>query len=195
MKNLNFEKVFSDAKNFTLTENDSYIKIYPELITYFEKLEKISEHSLIIGSHFVYGWMPTIIHLNLEEKEKAIFLLNAVKNERILDFSELEILKKTINNSLVGLSKLLHFINPKNYAIWDSRIYRYITEKKSQYGIGNVENYIKYLNGIETISKNEKYEQLHSIISEKFEYNIFPTRVIEIVMFETDRNNNNRKKQ
>ncbi|HRL70351.1 MAG TPA: hypothetical protein PLT79_01470, partial [Flavobacterium sp.] len=42
----------------------------------------------------------------------------------------LEIVKKCINNSLVRISKLLHFINPSIYAIWVSRIFRYITRKK-----------------------------------------------------------------
>jgi hypothetical protein len=30
-----------------------------------------------------------------------------------------------INNSMVGVSKLLHFINPERYAIWDRRVASY----------------------------------------------------------------------
>ena len=132
--------------------------------------------------------MPTIIHLNLEQKDKVLFLLNAVKSGHILTINEIEVLKKTINNSLVGLSKLLHFINPKDYAIWDSRIFRYLTEKKSSYGIDRPQLYLDYLQGIKNIAKNKDYGKLHDLISQNFEYDIYPTRAIEITMFETDRN-------
>ena len=197
LKNLNFERILKDAKKFTLTENDSYIQTYPEFLNYFEKINagEINEHNLIIASHFVYGWMPTIIHLDLEFKDKVVSLLNAVKSRHILSVCELKILKKTINNSLVGLSKLLHFINPRDYAILDSRIFRYLTEKKSSDGIGKPQLYLEYLNGIKTISKNKDYGELHELISRNFDYEIYPTRVIEITMFETDRNRQNRMRK
>lgn len=89
---------------------------------------------------------------------------------------------------MVGLSKLLHFINPIEYAIWDSRIFRYLTEKKSSYGIDKPELYLDYLSGIKKIAKNKEYGKLHHLISRNFDYEINPTRVIEITMFETDRN-------
>ena len=33
------------------------------------------------ASHFVYGWMPTILNLKLSKKEQVLGLLNKVKNE------------------------------------------------------------------------------------------------------------------
>jgi hypothetical protein len=197
LKNLNFETIFKDAEKFKRTENDSYIQTYTEFIKYFDKINagEINEHNLVIASHFVYGWMPTIIHLNLEQKDKVLFLLNAVKSGHILTVNELEILKKSINNSLVGLSKLLHFINPRDYAIWDSRIFRYLTEKKSSYGIDRPQLYLDYLNGIKNIAENKDYGKLHDLISRNFEYDIYPTRTIEITMFETDRNRQIRMKK
>ena len=192
MKNLNFETILKDAEKFLRTENDSYIQTYIEFIKYFEQINagEINEHNLVIASHFVYGWMPTIIHLKLEQKEKVLFLLNAVKSGHILKVNVLELLKKSINNSLVGLSKLLHFINARDYAIWDSRIFRYLTEKKSSYGIDRPQLYLDYLKGIKDISENEDYKKIHDLISRNFEYSIYPTRAIEITMFQSDRNNN-----
>ena len=174
MKNLNFETVLRDAEKFTLTENDSYIKTYPEFLKYFENISAgdLNEHNLVIASHFVYGWMPTILHLNFEKKGEVLKLLNAVKSGYLLNLEELETLKSAINNSLVGLSKLLHFINPRDYAIWDSRVFRYLTEKKSSYGINKPQLYLDYLNGIKKISKNKNYRKLHDLISRNFEYEI-----------------------
>lgn len=72
---------------------------------------------MIIGISFTYSWMPTILKsMKLENTEKAIILLNKVKRGKILSVDELLILKETFNNSLVGSSKLLHFINPEKYA-------------------------------------------------------------------------------
>ncbi len=192
MKNLNFERILKDAEKFSFTENNSYIQTYPEFIKYFENVDIIERHHLVIASHFVYGWMPTIIQLNLEEEDNVLLLLNSAKKGRILNKEELGILKKSINNSLVGLSKLLHFINPRDYAIWDSRIFRYLTEKKSSYGIDNPVLYIEYLNGLKNIAQNENYEKLHQLIARNFDYEITSNRAIEITMFETDRN---RKKE
>lgn len=186
--------IFKDAKKFIRTENDSYTQTYTELIKYFDKIKagEINEHNLVIASHFVYGWMPTIIYLDLDQKDEVLFLLNAAKSGHILTVNELELLKKSINNSLVGLSKLLHFINPKDYAIWDSRIFRYLTEKKSSYGIDKPQLYLDYLNGLKNIAENKDYGSLHDLISQNFEYEIYPTRAIEITMFETDRNRHSR---
>jgi len=189
LKNLKFENIRKDAENFIITENDSYIETYPEFLKYFENIEMIKKHHLIISSHFTYGWMPTIIHLDTAEIGKVLFLLNAVKSGHLLDKDEINIIKRCVNNSLVGTSKLLHFIRPENYAIWDSRIFRYLTEQKSDYGIGNPEYYLEYMNGIKRISENANYEKIHSLISRNFDYQVYPTRVVEIVMFETDRKN------
>lgn len=38
--------------------------------------------------------------------------------------SDLSMLKGFANNSTVGASKVLHFLNPKVYSIWDSRVAR-----------------------------------------------------------------------
>jgi hypothetical protein len=138
--------------------------------------------------------MPTIIRLDLKEKDKALFLLNAVKSGHILDENELKILKNVVNNSLVGLSKLLHFINPRDYAIWDSRIFKYITNKKSLYGINNTKLYLDYLSEIKRLSEHEDFYKIQSLISKNFEYEIHATRVLEITMFEMARNKSNKGK-
>lgn len=190
-KNLTYEKLRSDVEKFTLAENDSYIATYPEFLRYFSSLKTIEKHHLIISSHFVYGWMPTIIHLDLKGIDQILLLLNAVKSGHILNCEEIQRLKSCINNSMVGLSKLLHFINPTDYAIWDSRIYKYITDKKSQYGIDKSENYLAYLENLKIIIAHKSYGELHKLIEKQFDYAISPMRAIEILMFEINRKFNN----
>ena len=185
--NLNFKTLKSDAENFRIPPYDSYIESYPEFLQYFENITSIEKHHLIISSHFAYGWMPTILNLETKEIDRILSLLNAVKAGHLLDLEEIKTLKNCINNSLVGLSKLLHFINPGNYAIWDSRIFRYLTGKKSPYGIDQPELYLQYLQGLNEIFENKNYIELHSIIEGKFDCQLTPMRAIEILMFETDK--------
>lgn len=184
---LTFEIFKKEVENFKVSTDNSYIKTYIEFLKYFENLEKIDEHHLTISSHFIYGWMPTIINFKIQDKKKTLKLINKAKTNIDLSKEELEYLKGTINNSLVGLSKLLHFINPKRYAIWDSRIFRFITGKKSQYGISEPKNYLNYLSIINDISQNKEYLKLHKKIENSVEYSLHSTRAIEIVIFEADK--------
>ena len=186
-KNLTFEKLWTDAQRFSIIGNNSYIETYPEFLKYFDSINLIEKHHLIISSHFVYGWMPTIIHINTKEIDKVLSLLNAVKAGHRLALEDLEILKTCINNSMVGLSKLLHFTNPEEYAIWDSRIYRYITGKKTQYGIDKTVNYSEYLRRIREISNHQDYPALHLMIEKHFCYPLTSMRAIEILIFEIER--------
>lgn len=193
MKNLNFATILKDAKKFKPSTDNSYAQTYRHFINYFDTIKQgddndINEHHLVIASHFVYGWMPTIIKLNLQDKDQVLRLLNDAKGGRILTVNELETLKSAINNSMVGVSKLLHFIRPQDYAIWDSRIYRYVTEKKSTYEIAKPQLYLEYLQGIRDIAQHQNYQELHKLIAKHFDYQIFPTRAIEVTMFEADRN-------
>lgn len=186
-KNLSIENLKLDAENITIDKKDSYIKSYPEFIKYFETNSPVKEHHLIIGSHFIYSWMPTILTLKLDNIEEVLRLLNEVINGKVLIEAELETLKTCINNSMVGLSKLLHFINPANYAIWDSRILNYCTGQSSQYGIDKPKNYIAYIKKLNEISKEKQFNELYAAIKKYFDYPITAMRAIEIIMFQTNK--------
>ena len=106
-------------------EETYYFDSYFEFLKYFEELDKVDYHSLVISSHFTYGWMPTIITLDRNYTTESIHILNKVKNNNEINNTEYLTLVKCINNSIVGVSKLLHFIQPKQYPIFDSRIKNY----------------------------------------------------------------------
>lgn len=191
--NLTLENLKRDAEHFIFTYDDSYLISYPEFLKYFESISFIKHHHLIISSHFVYGWMPTIIHIDLKEVDRVLSLLNDVKSGHQLNVDEFRPLKNCVNNSLVGLSKLLHFINPSDYAIWDSNIYRYVSRAKSLYGIDKIENYLEYLDRIREIAQHKDYQQLHELVQRYLKYSITPMRAIEIIMFENGRMRNQLK--
>ena len=186
-KNLTFEKLLFDASTFDVDSKESYILTYPEFLNYFKRVERLDKHNLVIGSHFVYGWMPTIIELKLDNHYDSLDYLNKAKSGELLNESELAHLKSCINNSMVGLSKLLHFINPNVYAIWDSRIFRYLTEKNTAYGIDKPASYLEYLAGLGKIINNPNFYQISELVQTHFEYPLSALRTAELVMFQADR--------
>lgn len=173
-----------DFELFDKQRQSSYILSYPYLVNYFRGKDSIGIDDLIVGSHFVYGWMPTILDLNLDDKEELLDVLNKAKTDDELSKNELEVVKKSINNSIVGGSKLLHFINPKKYPIWDSRVYRniHIAEPYS-YRVNNVEEYQKYLWLVNQIIERKEAVQFHKTIEREVGYSITKVRAIELMLF------------
>ena len=124
-----------DLSKIDKFENTYYFDSYFEFLKYFEKLEKIDYHSLIISSHFTYGWMPTILTLDASRINKSIDVLNKAKSNQPVNNDECLELVKCVNNSIVGVSKLLHFIQPTQYPIFDSRIKKYFKSNKLLYSV------------------------------------------------------------
>jgi hypothetical protein len=144
-QNIPLDKFFQDGRKFAIKRQSDYIS-YPEFLKYFNDLKTITKHNLIIGINFTYGWMPTIFDYRSDKFKEAIDILNQAKKGNKLSADNLVLLKGLLNNSLVGTTKLLHFIRPDNFAIWDSRVYRYLTNKEPYDNrIGNCNTYLDYL--------------------------------------------------
>ena len=189
MRIISVEQIIRDEWNVQFSPKDSFLLSYREFVTYFATREVLTTHDLIIGAHFTYGWMPTILHIHSRKPEEdfptAVAILNDVKRGSLIGENELLFLKGIINNSLVGPSKLLHFINPKSYAIWDSNVCGYINGKAYSYQVSNVQNYLGYLDNCREITLNPRFEQVHASMNRKIGYDVTPYRALELVMFKT----------
>ena len=175
-------RFFLEGNTISVLPSSYYIS-YPEFIKYFRDITKIDKHNLIIGINFTYGWMPTILDLLTNEYEKALEILNNAKQGSI-NKDELTVLKELFNNSLVGTSKLLHFIRPDVFAIWDSRVYRYLTgTEPHDYRISDINAYLDYLKFCDYLSKQEGYDKVHNSIEEKIGYPMKPLRTVELIMY------------
>lgn len=110
--------------------------------------------------------------------------MNEVKRGGNLTVDNLILLKGLFNNSLVGTSKLLHFINPDNFAIWDSRVYRYLTNKEPHdYRIGDINTYLDYLAFCTYLTKQKEFNFLQNRIENLIGYSMTAYRVVELVMY------------
>ncbi|NIJ55018.1 hypothetical protein FHS68_004205 [Dyadobacter arcticus] len=74
--------------------------------------------------------MPTIFDFRSDNFEEVLEILNRAKSGADLKVSELAALKACFNNSLVGTSKILHFVNPEKFAIRGSKVCNYVLQKE-----------------------------------------------------------------
>lgn len=109
--------------------SDPYIKAWGVITRHFAKPHALSWDDVVIALHLAYSWMPTIPDLDRSfsltacERSRIVSILNRVRSGgEIPSHEELILLKTYSNNSIVGASKLLHFIAPKYCPIWDKRV-------------------------------------------------------------------------
>lgn len=128
--------------------------------------------------------MPTIFDFRSDNFDEALDILNKAKSGIKPTADNLALLKGLLNNSLVGTTKLLHFINPDNFAIWDSRVYRYLTNKEPYDNrIGNCNTYLDYLAFCDYLTKQQEFSSLKKSIEKKVGYSMTALRVAELVMY------------
>lgn len=182
-QNIPLDKFFRDGNNFEIKRQSDYIS-YPEFLKYFNDLKTITRHNLTIGINFTYGWMPTIFDFRSDNFEEALQILNEAKRGSKLTVANLDLLKGLLNNSLVGTTKLLHFIKPDNFAIWDSRVYRYLTNKEPHHNsISNSKTYLDYLSFCDYLTKQKEFNSLQKSIEDQVGYTMTAFRIAELVMY------------
>jgi hypothetical protein len=193
-QNITIDKLRQDEEKITIPTNNSYYISYSEFLKYFSDLKTITKHNLVIGINFTYGWMPTIFDFRSNKLEEATEILNSAKQGQIPSVGELNTLKECFNNSLVGASKLLHFINPTKFAIWDSRVYRYLTNQEPHsYRLDNYNSYLNFLKFCNFISNEKGFEVIHNSLISKVGYSMTPFRTTELIMYFNGGSQKNKK--
>lgn len=174
-----------------ISRDNSYIISYPHILACFQSHNIFSVQDFICCTHIIYGWMPTILSINPNNEIVDIIdfshgaeLLTKAKRNGYLSDMHIENLIKLVNNSLVGVSKLLHFIAPNFFAIWDSKIYKFIFENEPyNYKVNKIHNYRKYLSILEEIKNKPGFPTFHASVNKKLGYEVTPLRAIELIMF------------
>jgi len=185
------QDVFILESTTKINPKDSYIVSYPYLLDYFSKKTSYEVEDVVCGTHMVYGWMPTILDLYLGPSvptlDEAAELLSEAKRSGTLTDNELGKLASLINNSLVGTSKLLHFIAPDKFAIWDSRVYSFVfNERPYHERVNQVQKYRKYLGTLNELQGDHKFSQFHFSMNKKIGYGVSALRALELVMYLND---------
>jgi len=168
----------------------NYLSSYPHFINFFSEKEHIGIQDFFVSSQFTYGWMPTILEYKNEKLEddlvKILPILNDVKNSKTITDEDLNLIKIAMNNSIVGTSKLLHFIAPNKYPIWDSIICRNLTGRDYQTFVNSLERYRLYEKLCEEIAETKQGKMVCGEICKEFDEKLYPIskiRALELVFF------------
>jgi hypothetical protein len=172
----------------------SYIQSYPHLLAFFRGIDEIKSTDFVCAAHMAYGWMPTILTLKPETPGnfdyEASLLNRARQGDDLIGF-ELKRLADTINNSLVGASKVLHFAAPDHYAIWDSKVFAFLNSKTplgmrvarpSQKRLQRIDLFQNYQNLLREISNRPGFADFHQRVNAAVGP-VSRLRAIELVMF------------
>lgn len=181
------QDVYQIEKHTQIDREQSYIRSYPHLQAWLNSKLVLDEQDLICAAHMVYGWMPTILELHPSESfstHDGVALLNKARKQGSLSVGEIDQLAGLVNNSVVGASKLLHFVNPEAFAIWDSRIYRFIhSQEAHHYRVNSAAEYERYLAQLRQLRQDPRLAGFHASINRKMGYEVSALRALEVVMF------------
>ena len=183
MRHISIEQLASAARKADFSSMGTYLVSYPEFVRYFQQVDVIDRHHLIVGANMVYGWMPTVLHFKSYDFDAVTSLLNDVKRGRLLLLQELTKVKGLVNNSMVGASKLLHVVNPELYPIWDSKICAYLTGKRYAYAVNDVTTYVAYLENCHAVVQDARFEEIHRLLGERLDYPVSACRAVELLLF------------
>ncbi len=173
-------------------EADPYIKAWGPITRHLAKSAPLTWDDVIIALHLAYSWMPTIPDLGqsyaLTTNEQALIVesLNRVRNGgTIPDEDELLLLKRFSNNSIIGASKLLHFLAPNRCPIWDKRV----ADSFYWTGISDANQIPRYLTYRKALADWLTDDLIMTRVREmKREIPVLadapPLRVLELVLFE-----------
>lgn len=161
----------------------SFTHAYFAFLRYFQRIPYIERDHVIIGAHFTYGVMPTMLAFKHDRFDDAATILNQVKHEQPITNSDLTFLIGLINNSLVGVSKLLHFIAPHHYAIWDSRVCNYLYPNISYSRMHAPATYRTYLETCNEVIQDPAFASIHESINHKMGQPVTALRAVEVVMY------------
>jgi len=187
LKNLTIENLARDFEIINFDYQKSILASYLEFLRFFKTKRTIGYNDFIVSSHMVYAWMPTMLRFDDSKVTEIIRVLNHIRVGELASHEELDLIKKSMNNSMVGPSKLLHFIRPDLYAIWDSRIYRYIHGHINQNEISKSKNYISYMDTLRSVVRHPMFIPIKNTVRDEFKQELSSLRIAEMIMFEADK--------
>jgi len=155
---------------------------YPEFVQYFEQTGPLARHHLIIGASLAYAWMPTILDFRSDCFDLGVDILERARAGKELSSQDLLELSKIVNNSIVGGAKLLHFVAPNRYSIWDSSLAAYLGARVKG-GVAGAEQYQACNASCRSLAKKPEAENIAVKIGERIGCVLKPMRAIELLMF------------
>jgi hypothetical protein len=140
----------------------TYLSTYPEILALVQE-EEIQAPQFKQLALMVYGWMPRVLRIDSAHFSLALQAANAAKHAMPEDFEHIPI-QHVANclHSMVGASKLLHFINPNVFPIWDSKIQAFRGLPNGNNDMANIESYLEYVRDVHLVVGEEGFDEFYA---------------------------------
>ncbi len=177
------------AAELKLPGNDRYLHHYPLLLKGIADLLPLDGLKLSLVGSAVFSWMPTQMNIDHRRLEASANVINSLP-EQPLSQKSLELLASTFatirGRSVVAASKVLHFIYPREFPIFD----RIIAKKIGMPANGSkaVASYLNYRQILSDLLQDgdvvSACGQVRHRLSERGYYHeISDMRAVELVLF------------
>ena len=187
------------AKAFVVPDDDSaasrrtrsYLHTYPLLLKRFGELN--TPDDLLFAAMATYAWMGRVLIVDGPVTTETLEAFLRAREAEEPSGADLGHLVGVFNNSIVGVSKMLHFAAPQQHAIWDSKVCHVLHGKSYYHFVNQLDRYRTYERDLRTRVANANFEAVRLCVNEKlngsanryggYEVAISPLRAAELLLF------------
>jgi len=181
--------IVNQANTITIPLGDSYLQTYPFLINGIKSLMPLNQDKLLIAGSSIFSWMPTQSKIDTTLLSASLAIITNLKTHSLTKANLLQLANtfRTIRgSSVVAASKLLHFLYPDEYPIWDSRVrqnYGHTPKKDHQSDI-----YMSYTATVKSLKSDRKVQTACANLNARINAAGYPgtlttTRLVEVCLF------------
>lgn len=178
----------SESRNRDTKSGDRsllYLESYPALLSLAQDRSMQPSHLQVALCLAVYGWMPTIP--SFISRMPFVETARRIKSHKDAQEFITRLERPLVNRSWVGTSKVLHFLCPVHFAIWDSKIARKIEGKHKGENVAanNKSKYRTYLESLHDIDASYPNlgNPLADEVTKSFGYRPSNLRCLEMHLF------------
>jgi hypothetical protein len=162
--------------------SEQYLRTYPELLRSTALLAReMGEDALPAIAHMAYGWMPTILKKFSDSKPAIVGPATGCRSIEEASGLIQSLEDSPINNSWVGMSKVLHFVNPDFFPIWDSRVAKHFDLKITQ--VNKKNHFLEYLSFIAKHRNKDAVKKVQEAFVKEAGYSVSDVRACEFILF------------
>lgn len=174
----------------------TYLLTYPSILAVGKTAGPLTPEKFNQLAAMAYGWMPRIVRIDQQHIPSALEALAVAQTATATTIHTTNIADiAACIRSVVGASKLLHFVNNTVFPIWDSNIEGFRLGGEPPYNhMGQVDNYFSYADEVHTILNDPEFPMFFTDIVDVLNarlsalrigpYPISPVRAVETAAFE-----------
>jgi hypothetical protein len=186
---LNHLLEFAQSATLDIEPGHSFHRVREHFIEVFADHANIDERYAVLVASCAYSWMPTIPTLHLEHVAEAVAVLKAVAAGDDPAEDRLEELRSFTNNSVIGMSKVLHLVAPNRYPIIDGRVETFLRHYGVKPKLDSIPWYLAYVKACRDACASEPGQKIWEAVNGKLQTAneslgvVSPIRALELVMY------------